>query len=443
MDAQLQAPKKFIGNIRIPPDKAICHRAVLLSSLAEGRSRLHPWPAADDCQRTLQLVKALGVAAIARGDAVEIEGRGESGFSAPKEPLDCGESGTTFRLAAGLLAGQRFQSTLTASPSLLRRPMRRIVEPLSQMGADISGYPGSSKSGEIFPPLVINGCRPLKAIEYKTPVASAQVKSAILLAGLFADSPTTVIEPQPTRDHTERALQAFGVHVTAAQNRVTVYPGKLKSPGEYMIPGDISSAAFFLVAAACLPNASVTITDVGLNPSRAGIIALLKRMGASIDLSPEQSALEPRGTLRVKSSSLKAITVEADEVPSVIDELPILMVAACFAKGVSRFNGVGELRVKETDRIQSMMNGLTRLGAKVRVLEPDTIEVEGQAKLTGAAVDSAGDHRTAMSLCVAALAATGTTTVKQAHCVSKSLPEFFSLLGQIAGPSTVKLIDKA
>lgn len=442
MDIQIQPPTRFSGSLRMPPDKAICHRAVLLAGLASGQTRLSPWPLADDCQRTLGIIKALGVRALIDGDAVVIEGAGSSGMSASPKPLDCGESGTTFRLAAGVLAGQPFRSVLTASPSLLRRPMRRIVDPLTQMGSSISGRSDPLHAREVFAPLTIDGRRPLKAISYEMPVASAQVKSAILLAGLFADGPTTVIERQPTRDHTERAFQAFGIAVSASRNAVTIAPGALRSPGKLVIPGDISSAAFFMVAAACVPGASLTLTDVGLNPTRAGVIAILRRAGASIEILGEDNAWEPRGTIRIKPSALSAISVSAGEAAAVIDELPILMVAAACARGTSRFCGVGELRVKETDRIQSMLNGLTRLGVAMRVIEPDLVEIEGQGRLAGADVDSAGDHRTAMSLAVAGLVAKGRTLIRNAQCVSKSFPEFFGLLGSVTDASTVKRIDK-
>ncbi len=441
MNAHLQRPTQLSGSLRIPPDKAICHRAALLSALAQGKTKLSPWPSAEDCQRTLGVIKALGVSAVIDKDTVIIDSPGVSGLKPPSGPIDCGESGTTFRLAAGLLAGLPFRSTLTASPSLSRRPMRRIVDPLSQMGASIAGRSESENPREVYPPLTIEG-RPLKTIRYDMPVASAQVKSAILLAGLFAEGPTTVIEKHPTRDHTERAFQAFSLPVTNKDNAITITPGILRSPGSLLIPGDISSAAFFLVAGACVPNASITLTEVGLNPTRAAVIAVLRRMGALIDVKTEENSWEMRGTITVRSSALTAVTIAPSEVPGIIDELPVLMVAAACARGTSRFAGVAELRVKETDRIQSMVSGLGSLGARVRVLSPDTVEIEGQAGLSGCEVDSAGDHRTAMSLAVAGLLASGKTIVRGAECVAKSFPDFFELLGSLAGSTTVKTIDK-
>lgn len=440
MDAIIAHAPAVRGTLTVPPDKAICHRAVLLAALASGATDLHPWPAAEDCQRTLDLVMQLGVPVRRMSDAVRIEGRGPDGLSAPTQDLSCGESGTTLRLAAGLLAGQPFVSRLTAAASLSRRPMRRIIEPLSQMGARIDGV-ARDTAPERYPPLTIHGTRPLRGLRYTLPVASAQVKSAILLAAVFADGPTTVIEPVSTRDHTERMLRRCGVLVHQRGREISIEPGQPTAAGSLHLPGDFSSAAFFLVAASCVPGSSLTVQDVSLNPTRCALLDVLRRMGASITVQHVDEAWEPRGTLTVEARPLRGVTLTAAEVPGVIDELPVLMVAAAVASGTTRLEGVGELRVKETDRMDSMVTGLQALGARIRVAAPATIEIEG-APLRGARVEGAGDHRTVMSLAVAGLCAADSTTVRGAECVAKSYPEFFDHLRFVAGSSTVKTVDK-
>jgi 3-phosphoshikimate 1-carboxyvinyltransferase len=442
MDAILQPGFGLRGRLTVPPDKAVCHRAVLVGAVAQGPTEIAPWPQADDCQQTLQLVRELGLNVSRSAHRVRLQGVGMDGLRAPSRELFCGESGTTLRLAAGLLAGQPFDSTLTAAPSLCRRPMRRIAEPLTQMGARIDGV-AAAAAGELLPPLTIHGQRPLRAIRYPMAVASAQVKSAILLAGLFAEGCTTVIEQSRTRDHTERMLRHFGARLVQRNGEVSIEAGRLRSPGTLALPGDVSSAAFLIVAACCVPQSQIELTEVGLNPTRTGWLTVLQRMGAQVAIESTQDAWEPRGSLRAGSASLRATTVTAAEVPGLIDELPILMVAAACAKGTSRFEGLGELRVKETDRLRSMVSGLQRLGAAVRLTASDTVEIDG-GPLKGGDVSAARDHRTAMSLAVAGLAAQGSpTTIRGADCVAKSYPEFFAQLGQLAGSSTVKTVDKA
>lgn len=434
MDAIIQHASALHGSVAVPPDKAICHRAVLAAALARGVTEIRPWPSADDCQRTLTLVEQLGVPVSRAAEGIRIEGVGLDGLKPPADELDCGDSGTTMRLGCGLLAGQSFTSRLRAGPSLSRRPMLRIVEPLEQMGARIEAR---RQDHEVYPPLTIRGRRPLSAIRYAMPVASAQVKSAILFAGLSADGPTEIVERVPTRDHTERMLRLFGATIRAQGLAVSIEPGPLTSPGVLGLPGDFSSAAFFLVAASCVAGSTVTLERVGLNPSRTGLVEVLKRMGACVTVTASHRDWEPRGTLTVESRPLRAVTIEPGEVPGLIDELPILMVAAACASGTSRFDGIGELRVKETDRMQSMARGLRRLGVPVSLPGPETIVIEG-GSLAGAVVESAGDHRIAMSLAVAGLAAQGTTTVKDVACAAKSFPEFFDQLRALAGSSTVK-----
>ena len=440
MDAIIQQTPSLHGTLDVPPDKAIGQRAVLLAALASGETEIAPWPSSEDCQRALEVVQGFGVAIRRSAHAVTIGGCPDGGWRAPAEPLFCGESGTTLRLSAGLAASQPFATTLAAGPLLSRRPMRRVAEPLSRMGAQIDG---AGHDAELHPPLLVRGRRPLAAIRYVLPVASAQVKSAILLAGLFAQGCTTVVEPAPTRDHTERLLRHFGASVRSEGSDISVEPGTLSSPGRLALPGDFSSAAFFLVAASGLPGARLTIGDVGLNPSRTALLGVLKRMGSRIVVAGRGNGeWEPRGALTVDGQPLRAVDVTAEEVSGLIDELPILMVAAACAQGTSRFHGIGELRVKETDRISSMVAGLRALGARVRVLGEDAVEIDGGA-LRGAEVASAGDHRTAMSLAVAGLLARGTTVVRGAECVAKSFPDFFDRLRLLTPSPTVKTVDKA
>ena len=320
--------------------------------------------------------------------------------------------------------------------------MRRIIDPLSRMGARFEAEGASSEAqGELHPPITIRGHRPLSAIRYDSPVASAQVKSAVLLAGLFADGRTTVVEPVATRDHTERMLRAFGAQIQVDGRAVSIEPAELSSPGTLQLPGDVSSAAFFLVAAACVAGSRLTIQGLGLNPTRTGLFEVLRRMGAALHVTVDDDPWEPRGSVMLEACPLRAVTVEPHEVPALIDELPILMVAAACASGRSRLGGVGELRVKETDRIRSMVEGLQRLGARIHTVGSQDIEIEGGA-LTGAVVESAGDHRTAMSLAVAALCARGRCVIRGAECVAKSFPDFFDRLERLTGSSTVKTVDK-
>ena len=443
MDAVIQPASSLQGTLTLPPDKAVCHRAVLIAALAHGTTDIRPWPAAEDCQRTLELIQALGVGVVQSGPSVQIQGRGRQGLRAPARDLFCGESGTTLRLAAGLLAGQPFASRLCAGPGLSQRPMKRIVEPLTQMGARLYGTPGvSAGASEWYPPVTIEGRSPLKAIRYELRVPSAQVKSAILLAGLFAEGRTTILEPVPTRDHTERLLRRCGVAVHRRGSTIELEPPShpLASPGALVLPADVSSAAFFAVAAACVPHARLTLRT-GLNPTRTSWLRVLTRMGASVQEVLEEDGWEPRGTLTVEARPLHGTTIEAQEIPGLIDELPILMVAAVGATGRTVLHGLAELRVKETDRIHSMVSGLRQLGVQVRLVEPDTVEIDG-GPLRGGIADSAGDHRTAMSLAIAGMMAQGATTVRGAECVSKSFPDFFEQLRLIAGSATVKTVDK-
>ena len=442
MDASITRAASLTGTLQLPADKAICHRAALLSAISDGTTRIAPWSTAEDCRRTVEVLRGLGVPMIETREGLEVTGVGVSGLRAPTEPLDCGESGTTMRLSCGLLAGQSFTSRLTCGESLRHRPMRRVIEPLSRMGARIEAISPvmNEMEPEDYPPLDITGSR-LTGIAYTLPVASAQVKSAILLAGLYADRPTTVIEPLSTRDHTERLLQKLGVHIIHEGTSITLHPptGKLPGVGHLTVPGDPSSAAFFVVAAASLPGSRLVICDVGLNPTRTAFLEVLRRMGAAIKVEVHDQAWEPRGTITVSASPLRGTTIAAGEAPALIDELPILMVAACVAEGQTRFEGVGELRVKETDRVHSMITGLKAMGANLLASPDGSLVVQGGRPLHHATVESFGDHRTAMSLSVAGLLAEGQTHVRGVGCVAKSLGNFFELLASVVGSSVVQV----
>lgn len=413
------------GTLTIPGDKSVSHRAFLLGGLCHGSFRASGILNSDDVQRSRRAMEALGVSVRDAGEgAVEIQRTGREGFRKPSGPLEMGNSGTTTRLLMGILAGCAFPVTLQGDESLSRRPMRRVTEPLTRMGAAFEG-------GDHLP-LTVRGGK-LKGIRYEMPVASAQVKSALLLAGLGADGPTTVVEPLPTRDHTERMLRWMGAKIeiasapSAKQSDITIYPGPLTAR-DLRVPGDFSSAAFFLAAASIVPGSRVTVEGVGLNPTRTALLDLLRRMGADLKIQPSsESGPEPIGDITVSARPLKGIEVDPAVVPNAIDELPVLMVAATQAEGVTRLEGVAELRVKETDRIRSMVAGLSSMGACIRE-EGDAVFVEGPCRLRGARVESFGDHRTAMALAVAGLVAEGPTQVQGSEWINISFPEFPSLL---------------
>jgi 3-phosphoshikimate 1-carboxyvinyltransferase len=434
------------GTISLLGDKSIAHRAVILSSLTRGKIEIKNFPLNKDCLATINSFNKLGVKIKYPGgkysSTLIIEGLGLFGLKKPKGPIFIAESGTTFRLLLGVLSGQDFTSRLLAGKSLSRRPMRRSTEPLREMGAIIKSNIKYQKSKmEEFPPIVIKGGQ-LKGITYKMPVASAQVKGAILLAGLYAKGNTRVIEPLKLRDHTERMLSLFKAGIKVVGNKVVIEGRKpMVSPKKIYIPGDISSAAFFMVLAAIVPDSEVLIKNVSLNPTRIGVIRVLKRMGADIEIKYQNipacrqagniKSGEPLGDVCVRTSKLKAAFIKDKEVPSLIDELPILMVAASFAKGKSLFEGLEELRVKETDRIKSMTDNLRSMGVDISVAKSgkqENIVVKGSKELKGAKLKSFGDHRTAMSMIVAGLAARGSSSIDDVSCISKSSPDFLAHL---------------
>ncbi|MBI4318883.1 MAG: 3-phosphoshikimate 1-carboxyvinyltransferase [Chloroflexi bacterium] len=414
------------GEIRVPNDKSICHRALMLGGLASGRSIVHGLLNSADVLSTARCLRALGVGIemVDEGTAI-IDGRGEQGLAEPGDVLDAGNSGTTVRLLSGVLAGQDFYSVLTGDASLRRRPMARIAQPLAQMGATILGR----DANRLLPLSIVGGN--LRSIGYRLPVASAQVKSCILLAGLFAEGETTVEEPSATRDHTERMLSALGVPITWGGGIVRVRGRSVPSSFEISVPGDFSSAAFFLAAAAILPDSELVVHDVGVNPTRTGFLGLLRSMGADITMENERIVGgEPVADLRCRGSQLRGGMVQGEMVPSLIDELPVAAVVATQAEGQTVVRDAQELRVKESDRIRTIVVELSRLGARISETD-DGFVVEGPTPLRGAYCHSYGDHRIAMSLAVAGLVASGDVTIDDPSCADVSFPGFFEALGNI------------
>ncbi len=412
------------GELSVPGDKSISHRAVMFASLATGTSRVRGFLRAADTLSTAGMMRALG-ARIAEVTPTElrIEGKGLHALSEPADVIDAGNSGTTIRIGSGLLAAQPFLSVVTGDRYLRRRPMGRVIEPLTRMGASIL-----ARDGNRLPPLCIRGGE-LRGIRYDMPVASAQVKSSLLVAGLYADSPVTVLEPIRSRDHTERMLAAMGARLTRDGNAVAVAPCERLDPIEMTIPGDLSSAAFFLVLAAVTPGSSLTVRGVGMNPFRTGVLEVLRRMGADIHRAGERSeGGEPVADLVVRGAELVAADVVPGEVPGLIDEIPILCVAAAFANGRTEVRGAGELRVKESDRIASMVACLSSLGIPCGEYA-DGLWVEGPAAVSvSGPCDNRGDHRIAMSLRILGAAAGVPVEVTDVECIDTSFPGFQSLL---------------
>ncbi len=418
------------GVVRVPGDKSISHRAVMLGALAEGTTQVRNFLAGEDCLSTVRCLRALGAEVRLEGDRATVVGRGWEGLAEPEEVLDCGNSGTTMRLLLGILAGLPLFAVLTGDASLRRRPMGRVVRPLERMGARVDG-----RSGGELAPLAVRGGG-LRAAEFTLPVASAQVKSALLLAGLRAEGRTAVTEPSRSRDHTERLLPRFGVPVEVDGLTVAVAgPARLRA-AEVEVPGDISAAAFFLVAAAVVPGSRLVLPGVGVNPTRAGLLEVLEAMGARVRrLNEREEAGEPVADLEVEASELRGVQVGGDLVPRLIDEVPALAVAAACAEGVTEIRDAAELRVKESDRIAALARELGRLGAAVEEL-PDGLRIRGGRPLRGAECDSGGDHRLAMALAVAGLVAEGETVVADAACAAVSFPGFWEVLSRHADVRT-------
>jgi 3-phosphoshikimate 1-carboxyvinyltransferase len=421
--AVVVSPSRAVrGSLRVPGDKSIAHRYAILAALATGRSVIRGFAPGADCRSTLSCLEGLGGQLSRSGDTVIIIGRGPGGFSSPDEPIDAGNSGTTARLLAGVLASLPFSTTLTGDDSLRRRPMRRVIEPLSRMGARIE-----SDGGRL--PMTIRG-GPLQALDYVAEVPSAQVKSAILLAGLRASGTTRVTELRPTRNHSELAMRRFGADIRVAGSTIELTGGRPLVGADVDVPGDFSSAAFWCVAAASVPGSAIEVEGVGLNPSRTGLLAILERAGADVSAAVETtSSDEPVGRLRVAHRALQPFVIRPDEVPGVIDELPALAAMATHA-GEITVTGAAELRVKESDRISALVAGLRALGADADEL-PDGFHVRARCPLQGGVADAVGDHRLAMAFAVAALGATGPTTILGASAVDISYPGFFEVLGSL------------
>lgn len=424
-DFRVQRAKPIRAEIRVPGDKSISHRAVMLAGLADGRSRVTGFLPSEDCLATVDAMRALGASIERAPDdptSLDIEGVAMRPTE-PRDAIDCGNSGTTMRLLAGILAAQPFRTRLVGDASLSRRPMKRIIDPLEAMGARIEA------TGDRFsPPLAVEG-GVLRAIEYALPVASAQVKSAVLLAGLFTRGTTTVVEPTPTRDHTERMLRAFRVTTVREGKRISIDGGQMPAACDAFVPGDISSAAFWIVAAAAMPGSELVVRGVGLNPTRTGVLEVLRRMGAQVREEPAEGseAGEPFGTVTVQGGTLRGTEIGGSEIPNVIDELPILAVAGAVAGGRTVIRDAAELRVKESDRIACVAAALRAMGAAVDE-RPDGMVIEGGAPLHGAAIASQGDHRIAMAFAIAGLFATGETVIGDTDCVNTSYPGFESVL---------------
>lgn len=418
--------KGLKGEIIVPGDKSISHRALMFASIAEGDTKIKGLLRGEDNMATLKAFRQMGIVIDESGDEFVVHGKGLYGLKEPEDFIDAGNSGTTIRLITGLLSGQTFFSTMTGDQYLRKRPMKRVIEPLSQMGAKIFGREGGSKA-----PLAIVGSK-LKGITYNSPIASAQVKSAILLAGLYADGVTTVSEPTLSRDHSERMLAYFGAKLERHGVSVSITGGQRLVAKDIEVPGDISSAAFFMVNALITEDSDLLIKNVGINPTRTGIIDILKQMGGNLKIENSRDVCgEPVGDIRVKSSKLRGIEIKGDVVPRAIDELPVIAVAAAFAEGTTTIRDAKELRVKETDRIGTMAAELRKIGIEVEERE-DGMIIKGGRPIGTRDAKSHGDHRIAMSMAVAGLAADGEMLVADTECIDTSFPGFEELIKRIS-----------
>jgi 3-phosphoshikimate 1-carboxyvinyltransferase len=424
--------KALSGDLQLPGDKSISHRYAMLAALAEGTSELRHFAAARDCHSTLACMKALGAGVSVEGSTVKVTGQGLRGLKESRRPLDAENSGTTIRLLSGILTGQHFTTKITGDSSLQRRPMRRVMTPLKRMGADIHAREDN------FPPLEIRGGR-LRAITYEMPVASAQVKSAVLLAGLYAEGETQVVEPAKTRDHTELALELFGALLEKRGRTIAIHgmagsnSNAALKPQSIDVPGDLSSAVFFIAAASLLPDSNLYIGNVGLNPTRSAVLDLFTQMGAQITVVNLQTQHgEIVGDLSVKGAVLKGGLVSGAQIPLLIDELPMLAALGPYTEQGIEIRDAAELRVKESDRIAALVQNLQKMGAKVEEF-PDGLRVEGRSagKLHGAEIEPHGDHRIAMAFAVAGLAAEVPTVIHDANCAGVSYPTFFEELRRL------------
>lgn len=422
----IKPAQSIAGEITVPGDKSISHRSIMLGAIANGITTVRGFLRGEDNMSTMSAFRAMGVRIDDDGETLHIHGCGLYGLKEPADVLDCGNSGTTIRLITGLLAGQSFFSVVTGDQYLRKRPMKRVVEPLSKMGATILGR----KQGSLAPLAIKGGM--LNAVGYDSPVSSAQIKSSIMLAALYAEGETSVREPTLSRDHSERMFQLFGANISRFDCGVTVRGGVELKAQEVIVPGDISSAAFFMVAALITPGSELLIRNVGVNPTRTGVIDILTAMGGDIELLDQRELSgEPVADILIRYSRLKGISVSGSVIPRAIDEFPAICIAAACAEGVTTIRNANELRVKETDRITAMATNLRILGVQVTEFD-DGMEIRGSERLSGGQVDSFGDHRIAMSLSVAALVAHSVITVKDTDCVATSFPNFFRLLEDVS-----------
>ncbi|MCD5028463.1 3-phosphoshikimate 1-carboxyvinyltransferase [Enterococcus asini] len=423
---KLQQKQALTGSIQIPADKSISHRSIMFGALANGTTTVKNFLRGEDCFSTLHAFQKLGVPIQDDGETITIEGVGFAGLKPAEEAIDVGNSGTTIRLMMGILAGQDFTTTLFGDDSLAKRPMNRVMLPLREMGAKLTGDQGSE-----FPPITIEGTTALKPIEYRLPMASAQVKSAILFAALQAHGTSRIIEKEPTRNHTEEMIKQFGGHIeTAADEKTITVSGPQTFQGqEVIVPGDISSAAFFLVAGAIVPNSRIRMTNVGVNPSRTGILTVMEAMGADL-VTSEVDEQNQSATLTIATSSLQGVTIEGAIIPKLIDELPIIALLATQAQGTTVIKDAEELKVKETNRIDATAEELRKMGADITPTE-DGLLIKGPTPLHGAEVDSRGDHRIGMMLAVASLIAQGETELLRPEVINVSYPNFFADLASL------------
>ncbi|KAB7708913.1 3-phosphoshikimate 1-carboxyvinyltransferase [Bacillus aerolatus] len=412
------------GHLEVPGDKSISHRSIMFGALADGKTTVRHFLKGEDCLRTIDCFRKLGVKIEETDDEIIVHGNGWEGLKEPADILDAGNSGTTTRLLLGILAGRSFHSVLIGDESIAKRPMDRVVIPLAEMGARING-----RSGGRFTPLAIDGTQ-LKAMRYELPVASAQVKSAILFAGLQAEGETVIIEPQPTRDHTEKMIKQFGGEITRRGNDIIVKGGQSFKGTDVYVPGDISSAAFFLAAGAIATDSEVILENVGLNPTRTGIIDVLTQMGANIEVQAEDAAGEEIGKITIRSSELKGIEIGGELIPRLIDEIPVIALLATQAEGKTVIKDAEELKVKETNRIDTVVDELKKLGAEIEATE-DGMIVYGKSRLSGGRVSSHGDHRIGMMLAVASIVAEGTIQLENPEVIAISYPEFFEDMNRL------------
>lgn len=421
MDIKIKPKQNIKGIFSVPGDKSISHRAVMFGAISKGVTEIEGFLMGDDCLSTIKCFKQLGINIEVNKDKVIVYGKGLNGLNKPNNILDVGNSGTTLRLITGLLSAQPFSCEITGDSSIQKRPMDRVINPLSKMGADIEGK---------FCPIKING-KSLKGIEYTLPVASAQVKSAIILASLYVDGITTIIEPEPTRDHTEIMLNYLGANIIKQNNKIICNPIKQLYSKNIIVPGDISSAAYFIVAGLIVPNSQILITNVGVNFTRTGIITALRDMGANIEILNKRNLCgDYVADISVKTSNLAGTTIEGKIIPRLIDEIPILAVVACFANGKTYIKDASELKVKESNRISTITNELKKMGANITETE-DGMIIEGGYPLKGSTVQSYNDHRIAMSLAIAGLLAEGETCIQNSECVDISFPQFYEYIQKL------------